>query len=124
MACMLYVHGGGWVLPGHEANLSVVGCLARGTGLKTYSISYPLAPDSPFPAAVVAVMRALSWLRDAEGHTKVRVVGESAGANISTMAIAAIQNAEVMRYIQHAAEEQLDDVLYPEVDGFCGWVGV
>lgn len=91
------IHGGSFIggLPENFAPFS--DRVARETGAVVVSITYPYAPEHPFPAAIDDVDRTIRWLRenaelrwgaDAELMT---ISGASAGGNLS---LAAAQRPE------------------------------
>ena len=56
------------------------------------SINYPLAPEHPFPQALIAVLRAVSWMAKEEGVETLHILGDSAGGNLATMASSLLCN--------------------------------
>lgn len=85
---VLYVHGGGFRLLSKETHW-VMGLAFARHGYLVVNISYRLAPQHPFPAAIDDVCEALAWVaRHAReyGGDPDRLVfaGESAGANLVT----------------------------------------
>lgn len=88
---IVFAHGGGWVIGGTETHDHICRWLSGATGSRVVSVEYGLAPESPFPAAVVqtnAVLAAV--LEETEvGGKSVFVAGDSAGANIGAMAVLA-----------------------------------
>lgn len=88
--CVVFVHGGAWVGgdPSQAAGNALH--LVR-RGIATVAISYRLAPDHPFPAALHDVRRGLRWVRahaDVLGVDPDRLVllGLSAGAHLAVLA--------------------------------------
>ncbi|KAJ33461.1 lipase, partial [Agrobacterium tumefaciens] len=72
--CVLYLHGGGFVVGGLDSHDDVCAEIADATSLQTISVDYRLAPEHLWPAQindVEAVWRALD--------RPVVVVGDSAG---------------------------------------------
>lgn len=87
---LVYFHGGGFVLGGHESCEAVCRVIARRTGLAVVSIDYRLAPEHPFPAAVEDGVAAFRWLRDHLSELdvpvgRIAVAGESAGGNLTAV---------------------------------------
>lgn len=83
-----YFHGGGWVVGSPHTHLVPVTWIAAATGLRVYSLRYPLAPEQPFPAqrdAGVAAVQAL--LAHAVHHVpaphRLFLMGDSAGAAVA-----------------------------------------
>jgi acetyl esterase len=85
---VLYLHGGGFSLLSKETHWLMALLFAR-AGYVVCNVSYRLAGDHPFPAALEDAVDALCWIdRNAEqwGGDANRLVfaGESAGANLAT----------------------------------------
>lgn len=88
---MVYYHGGGWVLGNLDSVDAPLRLLALLTGCCIVSIDYRLAPEHRFPAAVLDASYALKWVhrasKDLAGRpVPVVVAGDSAGANLATVA--------------------------------------
>lgn len=84
---VLHLHGGAFVRGDLETGAPSADLLAAAGGVAV-SIDYPLAPASPFPAAIEASYLALLWLvrqrrRLAHARSPVVVSGVDAGANIA-----------------------------------------
>jgi acetyl esterase/lipase len=87
---LLYVHGGSW----HGGNRRQQGRpllhrLAR-SGWVGVSASYPLSPAATFPDQLVALKRALAWMRDAGAEFGidpgfVAICGGSAGGHLAAL---------------------------------------
>jgi acetyl esterase/lipase len=91
---IVYYHGGGWVLGSLDSSDAQLRAFARQTQCCIVAVDYRLAPEHPFPAAVVDALEALNWadasLVDLAGaRVPLIVAGDSAGANLAT--VAAIQ---------------------------------
>ena len=88
--CILYLHGGGWVLGDIESFDGFARELALATGWAVALVEYRLAPESPFPAALDDVDAALDWLAGPGRETlglpaAVVVLGDSAGGNLAAV---------------------------------------
>jgi acetyl esterase/lipase len=88
LPCVLYMHGGGWV--SGDVGLTDWWCsqLAARANVMVASLSYRLAPQHRFPAALDDAYRALLWLHadcDRLGidPAHIRVAGDSAGGNLA-----------------------------------------
>ena len=81
---VLYIHGGGWTIPGSQVQFSQVTPWAR-QGLCVFSMNYPLTNPwkNRFPAALVSALRCVAWIRS-QGFESVSIVGESAGGQVKT----------------------------------------
>lgn len=88
-AALLFIHGGGWSAGGRKQWRAVCEyCAAQ--GFFCASLSYRLAPEHRFPAAVEDVRLGLAWLRqraDDYGFAPdgVGAVGSSAGGHLVAM---------------------------------------
>jgi acetyl esterase len=85
---VLYIHGGGFALLTKDTHW-IMGLAYARRGYVVANISYRLAPEHPFPAAIADACAALVWVRDRIadfGGDPERLVfaGESAGANLVT----------------------------------------
>jgi acetyl esterase len=84
---ILYFHGGGWVGGSTDGSDALCRALVTSAGSDLVSVDYRLAPEHPFPAAVEDAHAATSWALDAVGPLgKVALIGDSAGANLATVA--------------------------------------
>lgn len=88
---VLYIHGGGWVGGSIALNEPLCRALAAESGWSVLSVSYRLAPDHRYPAALSDIRAAMDWLAregGALGLDAARMVlaGASAGANLAMAA--------------------------------------
>ena len=74
---VVYLHGGGFVSCCSYVLLQSIPVTMARQGLRTFSLDYPLAPEAPFPRAVVSVLRALAWMRRERGIEAVTLMGDS-----------------------------------------------
>jgi acetyl esterase/lipase len=72
-------------------------------------------------------LRALAWLKK-RGHQRVAIVGESAGANLASMAIALLHNPalfeEFGREVNEVAGSDMLRWGYPSIFAFSCWYGI
>ncbi len=78
---LVYLHGGGGVLGGPRVDLGFAYSLHKATGFRTLAFKYPLAPESPAPAAGKALSDAIAKLAGPRRERFVVVVGLSGGAH-------------------------------------------
>jgi acetyl esterase len=84
----IHLHGGGWVVGSPEDEAFFSARIAAEAPCVVISISYPLAPEHPYPAAINETYAALQHVAkfasnlggDAE---RIGLIGGSAGANIA-----------------------------------------
>ncbi len=90
LPCMVYFHGGGWVMGDPELSDATVREIVADAGIIGISVDYPLAPENPFPAAFNAAISVVTAILDGESGInlnteKVAVAGDSAGGNIAAV---------------------------------------
>jgi acetyl esterase/lipase len=89
---ILYLHGGAYYLLDPSTHRHVTSRLAQISGGRAYSVRYRLAPQGPFPSALIdAFVAYLSLLHPPEGAphkpvpaSNIVISGDSAGANLSS----------------------------------------
>jgi acetyl esterase/lipase len=119
-APVLYVHGGGWIA-GNKALYSGEFEFLRERGHRIYNLDYPLAPEHPYPAALVSLLGALSWLeRDYPDARAVHLMGDSAGGNLVTMLALMIADPALRRRL----DPELADLPLPRVLSVISLYGV
>jgi acetyl esterase len=88
---ILFIHGGGFVDCGVDFCDNVQRGLAARTGYVVVGLSYRLAPEHPFPAALEDCEDVLRWMAESRPAAldpqRIAVGGESAGGNL-TVALA------------------------------------
>lgn len=95
LPCILYMHGGGWMLGDLESSDSQAWGLCAEVGAIVISVDYRLTPEHPYPAAFDDCFGVLGWLAaHAAGiggdAARLAVYGESAGGNLAAaLALAA-----------------------------------
>jgi acetyl esterase len=84
--CLLYVHGGGWVMGSRDSHDDLCRSLCyRGRAL-VVSVDYRRSPEHKFPAALEDCYAALRWCARqgaGRGDGGLAVAGDSAGGNLS-----------------------------------------
>lgn len=88
LPCLLFLHGGGWVIGNLDSHDRLCRRLANGAGVCVVAVDYRLAPEHPFPAALDDAAAALAWIAaqaqslhiDAQ---RIAVGGDSAGGNLA-----------------------------------------
>ena len=88
--CLVFFHGGGWVIGDLESHDVVCRKLAHESELIVISVDYRLAPEHKFPAAVDDAILATKWIAaNAKQHgidaSRLIVGGDSAGGNLAAV---------------------------------------
>ncbi len=87
---VVYFHGGGWVLGGHDSDDPFCRYLCAHSGATVVSVNYRHAPESRFPAAIDDGFAAVRWIAE---HAEelggqpgpLALCGWSAGGNIAAV---------------------------------------
>jgi acetyl esterase len=95
---LVYFPGGGWVLGDLDTHDALCRVLAKESGCAVISVDYRKAPENRFPAAVEDAIATLRWVlahaEDLEVDAgRLAIGGDSAGANIATVAAMVIHEA-------------------------------
>jgi acetyl esterase/lipase len=91
--CLLYVPGGGWSAlvtnKNQQGKPLLIEMVSR--GWVCFAINYPVSPRAKFPDHIVAVKRAIAWIRE-HAHeyggdpSFLMISGDSAGGHLSSLA--------------------------------------
>ena len=91
-ACLIYFHGGGYVMGSIATHRGLVAGLSKATGVRALSVDYRLGPEHPFPAAVDDAVAAYCHVRSL-GIPASRIVlgGDSAGGGLTAATLLALR---------------------------------
>jgi len=123
-ALVLWFHGGGWVVGSLDGFEAVCRALAGASGAAVAMVDYRLAPEHPFPAALDDALTATRWAlahADELGCDPARVAlgGDSAGANLATVAARRVPGARVQCLVYPVCDAALDTASYRDLgEGF------
>lgn len=96
--CVLYLHGGGWVVGDLDSHDFLTAALAVDLNAVVIAVDYRLAPEHPFPAGFgdcLAVWHALqiqAQRLDIDPH-RIAIAGDSAGGNLAAAVCLALREA-------------------------------
>jgi len=98
-AIIIWVHGGGFVMGSIEESDGYARALALATGCAVVVVDYRLAPEYQFPIPLDDVMSATLWVSQrraalAGGEVPLVLAGDSAGANLATVATRKLHQAQ------------------------------
>jgi acetyl esterase/lipase len=91
--CLLYVPGGAWIVGVSNKNQQGKPLLIEmsAKGWLCFSMNYPISPRAKFPEHIIAVKRAIAWIRE-HAHEYggdpgfLMVAGNSAGGHLAALA--------------------------------------
>ena len=88
--CLVYFHGGGWVVCDLDTHDVVCRAIARRAGAVVVNVDYRLSPEAKFPAAVDDAYAAVQWVAANAGRLgvdahRMGVGGDSAGGNLAAV---------------------------------------
>ena len=84
---IFYIHGGAFAYGDTQMSRPFAAAMAKQAGMRVYSITYRLAPQNPYPAAVDDCFEAYQAMLEKHSGRKIAFVGESAGANLSMVTV-------------------------------------
>lgn len=96
--CLIFFHGGGWVIGDLDSHDVVCRTLADKGQLIVISVDYRLAPEHKFPAAVDDAIAATDWISKNAAplgidDARLIVGGDSAGGNLAAIVAINARNA-------------------------------
>jgi acetyl esterase len=88
--CLVFFHGGGWVIGNLDSHDAACRTLAHEGDLIVISVDYRLSPEHKFPAAVEDAIAATAWISSNAlaldiDATRLMVGGDSAGGNLAAV---------------------------------------
>lgn len=95
--CILYLHGGGFMLGDLDSSDSIAWGFAQGTGAVVVSVDYRLTPEHPYPAAFDDTYAVLSHVAENPVEFgidpgRIALAGDSAGGNLAAAACLAARD--------------------------------
>jgi acetyl esterase len=90
LPCLLFLHGGGWVIGDLDSHDQLCRSLANHLGAVVVAVDYRLAPEARFPAAVEDAVAALRFVAAEAARlridaARIAVGGDSAGGNLAAV---------------------------------------
>ncbi len=90
LPCMVFLHGGGWVIGDLESHDRLCRALANRARICVVAVDYRLAPEHRFPAALNDSATALRWVSEHADELRITpgrigLGGDSAGGNLAAV---------------------------------------
>src|SRR5580698_958836 len=85
---LVFFHGGGWVAGSLDTHDGFCRRLCEAAGYRIIAVDYRLAPEHPFPAALMDCLLAVNWVANHAAalgldRSRIAVGGDSAGAGLA-----------------------------------------
>ncbi len=113
--CLIYLHGGGFVIGNLDQEHANASMIATQLGIAIVSVDYRLAPENPFPAGLEDCYSALVWTHSNASELNIDadhfgVCGDSAGGGLSAaLTLLSRDRGGPKLCFQYLAEPELDD---------------
>ncbi|CEH34800.1 alpha/beta hydrolase [Romboutsia lituseburensis] len=93
---ILYFHGGGFIAGSSEDHRTIVANFAKRCQVKCLVFNYSLAPEKPFPAAIMDSIDIYSWLLEIGYCPKnIMFAGESAGGGLEISTVLMLKEMKI-----------------------------
>jgi len=97
--CLVFFHGGGWVIGDLDSHDVVCRKLAHEAEMLVVSVDYRLAPEHKFPSAADDAIAATKWVAANAGMlgidtAQISVGGDSAGGNLAAVVALAARDGD------------------------------
>jgi acetyl esterase/lipase len=109
---LLWIHGGGYIGGTPSQDDKICGHIAEHLGIVVAGVTYRVAPEYPYPAALHDCYDGLKWLvkQSFVDPTRVAIGGDSAGGGLAAaLALYAREQAEIPLRFQLLSYPMLDD---------------
>ena len=98
LPCLIYAHGGGWVVGDLDSHDFLTARLAADLGCVVIAVDYRLAPEHPFPAGFEDCLAAWRFVQRngpslAIDPLRMAIAGDSAGGNLAAAVCLALRDA-------------------------------
>jgi epsilon-lactone hydrolase len=90
---IFYIHGGAYAIGSAAASAGLASDIVRRAGARAISVDYRLAPENPYPAAVLDTVAAYRALLETVPASRIALAGESAGAGLAVATLVALKMA-------------------------------
>ena len=93
---ILYLHGGAYNAGSTRSHRALAANIAYASHARALTIDYRLAPEHPYPAALVDAFSAYKWLLELGIHPEqITVTGDSAGGGLTIALLVALRERRI-----------------------------
>jgi acetyl esterase len=122
--CLMFFHGGGWVIGDLDTHEVVCQQLAHEGEMIVISVDYRLAPEHKFPAAADDAITATKWVAANARQLGIDaahllVGGDSAGGNLAAVVALAARDDFAMKHPSHSEPETSVLLTHSVIKWFC-----
>jgi epsilon-lactone hydrolase len=90
---ILYFHGGGYLIGSLASHRHITASISQAAGATVFALDYRLAPEHPFPAAVIDAVTAYKWLlQQGIKPEQVIIAGDSAGGGLTIATLLSLRD--------------------------------
>lgn len=119
LPCVMYFHGGGWVLGNIETHDTLCRFLSNASHRVVCSVDYGLAPENKYPVAIDDCHEATQYIaRHSErldiDAQRLAVAGDSAGGNLAAAVCLKVRDKQADH--DGAAQIEKQVLIYPVID--------
>lgn len=119
---LVFFHGGGCVIGSVDTHDGFCRHLAQHAQVNVVSVGYRLAPEYPFPTAILDAIEAWNWLQDHGPHLGLNtdhmgVAGDSAGGYLALLM--SLQSIQQDLAVQVTRKPDFQALLFPMLDLRC-----
>lgn len=91
---LLYLHGGAYVMGSCNSHRAMVAHIARACGMRGLLLDYRLAPEHPYPAAVIDTVSAYRWLLvNGIEPGNIIIAGDGTGGGLALATLISLRDA-------------------------------
>jgi len=92
---IVYLHGGCFVLGSIQSHQSLVSHLSKHLSLPVLFVDYSLAPEKPFPSAIIDILDVYQHLLLQHPEADIILMGDSAGAGLSLSVLSKLNERNI-----------------------------
>lgn len=92
---IVYLHGGCFVLGSIQSHQSLVSHLSKHLSLSVLFVDYSLAPEHPFPSAIIDIIQVYKHLLLQYPENDIILMGDSAGAGLALSILSKLNESNI-----------------------------